>query len=119
MSCDFDPATVYHKATVRAAKNHACCECHGIIARGEHHERVKGLWDDQWTTFRTCPDCVFLRCEVRRDQSMDCGWLHGSMLEVIESYADRTSRDTRAARIVAMFNATAPLRGARRIERVA
>lgn len=58
---DGDAATVYDVARPRAGKDHACCECGGTIARGTRHERVKGMWDNSWSTYRTCAPCAEIR----------------------------------------------------------
>lgn len=44
-------------------KEHKCCECHGIIRRGEKYQRYEGLWDD-WDTYKTCSDCESLRNDI-------------------------------------------------------
>ena len=114
VSCDYDPASVYNASQVRARVEHTCCECHGKIAVGERHELVKGCWDGHWSSFRTCPDCVHLRCEISRTIGGGCGWLHGGMQEQMDdlAYNARVLGDESAARLVAMYNAVQPLRGA-------
>lgn len=66
-SCDYDGPydgpKVYHEAQPIARKEHRCCECGGIIKVGERYERVEGLWDDVWATFKTCLPCVRIRNE--------------------------------------------------------
>lgn len=43
---------------VVARKPHICCECDGEIIVGERHEHLKMLWDDNWTSYRTCAACL-------------------------------------------------------------
>ncbi len=64
---DGSQATVYSRATPRAARDHACTECGKTIPRGTRHEIVKGLWEDSWSTFRTCLPCAEIR------DHFDCG----------------------------------------------
>jgi hypothetical protein len=111
ISCDFDPARVYVKKSVRARKEYRCCECNGVIRVGEGHEVVRGCWDGDWSCFRTCPDCVFLRCELSREYGEGCGWLHGGMLEELGNCVENARFNDGARRFVVMFNATSVLRG--------
>jgi hypothetical protein len=115
ISCDYDAAEVYHVKTVRAAKPHKCCECHGAIRVGEPHELAKGLWSGDWSSFRTCPDCVHLRCQLTQTFGEgDCGWLHEGMREQLESL--QYQEPVKAEQFVAMFNACTTLRGAAPIQ---
>lgn len=56
------------EAVVKARKPYACCECRGIIAIGQQHERVSGKWDGDIRTYRTCLLCREIRrafcCDV-------------------------------------------------------
>lgn len=62
--CDADPPKVWESTRPKAAKDHRCCECGGVIKRGETHEAFRGLWDGGWHTYRTCADCLHIRCET-------------------------------------------------------
>jgi len=37
----------------KARKAHRCCECGGKIAPSDTYEYVKGLWDGDWSEFKT------------------------------------------------------------------
>lgn len=112
IACDYESGSVYSATTVRAAKDHRCCECTGTIRKGERHERVNGCWEGSWSTYRTCPDCVALRCDLLRTYGENgCnGWLHEGMRDFIEGIVD--SRWKGWDRVLAAFNATAVPRGA-------
>lgn len=112
IACDFDPADVYHSKKVRAAKPHKCCECLGEIRKGEEYEQVSILFDHEWSTFKTCPDCLHLRCEITRAYSDDCGWLHGGMQEQLDVMRGWALYDDKARRLLAMYKTYAPLRAA-------
>jgi hypothetical protein len=107
MDCDWDPATVYNAVTRKAAKDHKCDECRGTIRKGENYEYVTGLWDGQWSTFRTCPDCIPIRCEIARLPGSCDGWMHGGMLEEL----DNMNWGGEADRIIAAYNASVAHRG--------
>lgn len=55
---------VYEEYDVTARKTHRCCECDGQILKGETYRMIKGLWDGNWRTYKTCPECHTLRNAV-------------------------------------------------------
>lgn len=57
-SCDDGeaPDLSNHKR-VKAAKDHQCCECGGVIAKGTVHDLYKWLYEGTWDGGRVCPDC--------------------------------------------------------------
>ena len=44
-----------------ARKEHLCGECRLPIEPGETYERVEGVWEGDWQTFKTCATCVEVR----------------------------------------------------------
>jgi hypothetical protein len=63
-------AKVFKKSRVSARKDTTCCECRDPIARGTVHEVIRGLWEQSWSTYRTCLICVEIR------DHFECeGWL--------------------------------------------
>jgi hypothetical protein len=77
--CDWEPSEVYVAKRRKAAKDHRCDECHGTICKGESYEYATGLWEGQWSSFRTCPDCIPIRCEIARLPGGCGGWAHGAI----------------------------------------
>jgi hypothetical protein len=73
---DYDPPTVYVYKTVRARKEYTCDECYEAISPGQQYERVRGMWDGVWETYRTCIPCVGIRGDF-----FSCGFIHGDMRE--------------------------------------
>jgi hypothetical protein len=61
----------YTQANRRARKPHKCCECRGVIARGETYVYFSGVWDCMPATYKTCTDCATLRAEVDAGQPYD------------------------------------------------
>lgn len=55
---DCERPTVQNKSRPRAKKPHVCCECDSRIEPGERHECFSGLWEGEWTTYRTCWACL-------------------------------------------------------------
>ena len=47
-----------------ARKDHKCCECRGVIHKGEHYFYHHGVWDYQGQSFKICLDCEHLRQEI-------------------------------------------------------
>jgi len=43
--------------TVKARKQHECCECMGSIKRGEHYHYTSGVWDGTPYSFKQCLNC--------------------------------------------------------------
>jgi hypothetical protein len=73
---DYDPAEIYWRKIRTARKPKNCEECRREIAPGERYEHVQMRYEDDWSSFATCLDCVSIR------ESFFCdGWLHGSMLD--------------------------------------
>lgn len=77
-SVDYDAAQVYNEKTVKARKEHKCCECGETIQRGESYEYVSGLWDGSWDHYRTCEMCVRIR-----DDLCCGGFIFGELRETI------------------------------------
>ena len=82
-SCEYvsdgDYAKVATSKIVTARKSHTCTECGEEIKAGNKYERVDGLWDDDWETFKTCWICL----KIRNDYL--CSWNFGSVREDIKS----------------------------------
>ena len=47
-----------------ARSTHRCCECGDTIVPGEPYEHVRGCWDAQWRSYKTCTPCTALRHTV-------------------------------------------------------
>lgn len=59
--CDGDPPEFMVTETRRARKPHQCHECRGTITPGESYEHVRGKWEGDVYTFKTCALCLELR----------------------------------------------------------
>lgn len=60
--CDGDGA-VLSQAIRTAAKKHDCTECQRTIEKGEKYEVYNGVFDGDFFTSKTCPDCLSARNE--------------------------------------------------------
>ena len=88
--CDNEPAEFYHQETRKAKKEHKCSECGRAIAAGERYQHVRGKWDGDVCTFRTCPRCLALKDWVAAHVPCFC-WAHGNIIEdAIETARDYT-----------------------------
>lgn len=54
---DGDAPKVFNSEEVKARKAHQCFECKLSIPVGVLHERVTGLWESGWETYRFCLAC--------------------------------------------------------------
>ncbi len=44
--------------------NFKCVECDRPIAKGEKHEHIKGKYEGEWVSWRTCTGCQRLRDDL-------------------------------------------------------
>lgn len=52
----------YTVTNPKARKEHKCCECRGVIQKGERYQNYAGHWNDSgFGEFKTCSDCEQLR----------------------------------------------------------
>lgn len=60
--CDYDSAPSFFSETWHnARKAHTCCECGQAINVGQDYQRVSGVWDGEFMTYKTCERCAGLR----------------------------------------------------------
>jgi hypothetical protein len=95
---DCEMPEAYVGREVVARKPHRCCECRGWILRGERHQVISGIWDGTPARFRTCADCVHIRCSAR-----DADW-YG------ECIAFGDLRDNLSPPLAGAFDAVAAVR---------
>lgn len=74
-----DRAELSVMTTPVARKAHVCTECHEVIPAKSKYERTEGLWDGEWSTFKTCLSCVEIR-----DHFSCGGWVYGLLWSDIE-----------------------------------
>ena len=58
---DCEMATCFTHITPTARFEHRCCECGGIIHRGEKYHRISGIWDNYPSRHKVCVDCEEIR----------------------------------------------------------
>jgi hypothetical protein len=51
----------YGMKTRKARKVHKCCECRGVIKRGESYHYHHGIFDNEPVCYKVCVDCDALR----------------------------------------------------------
>lgn len=78
--CDYEPPEFYHKEVRKANKDHKCSECGLAIYAGESYEHVRGKWDGDIGTHKTCPRCLALKEWVKAHVPCIC-WGHGAIRE--------------------------------------
>ena len=67
----------------KARKEHICGECGETIKKGQKYENFRGLYEDRWSTHKTC-----MRCVALRDKYCPGGWIFGRVLERIGECMD-------------------------------
>lgn len=75
--------------TVKARKNHFCCECGCEIIKGTKYECATGVGEDGWETYKTC-----LICEAIANDFMSCGRVYGDLWETLRYTLDSNDPDT-------------------------
>lgn len=76
--CQDNQPSFFDSRTVTARKSHQCDECLDIIEIGERHEYTKGVWDGEFSTFRTCLKCI----EMTKEINLQC-WCMGSLIDAV------------------------------------
>ena len=80
-SGDYECAAIFEAKVITARKTkrpHVCCECNEVISPGEQYERISGLWEGEWSHFKTC-----MGCRAIRNDLCACGHIYGTLREVI------------------------------------
>lgn len=59
MTCELPQ--FYREKTVQANKKHRCCECNNLIKPGTHYIKITGVWNSEWSTYKTCLRCDHIK----------------------------------------------------------
>lgn len=78
--CDYDLPEFSRMVVRKASKPHVCGECNGKILYGDKYENVAGVWDRQFSRFKTCMGCMNIR-QWAEDNLVCVCWAHGRMIE--------------------------------------
>jgi predicted metal-dependent phosphoesterase TrpH len=81
MCGDAEWPAVFEDRTIKARGTHSCCECGSEISPGEEYQRCKGLWDGEWSTFKTCSVCEEIRKEA--EETLDYKICFGELYDCI------------------------------------
>jgi hypothetical protein len=60
-ACDDDGPSASWVTKPRARKEWCCAECREVILVGAVHEKVAGVWDGTFSSYRTCLSCAEIR----------------------------------------------------------
>lgn len=58
-------ASIENVKVCRAKRDYRCVECSKPIPKGAQYESYGGLWEGEWSTYRTCIPCRDLREAMR------------------------------------------------------
>ena len=117
--CENEYSDVWIEKTVRARKEHICCECGGKIRRGEIHNTAKSLYEGEWSLLRRCPACQAAACDMEELTSAHGGCfcnMWGDMRDRLwEILIDGSAEEIRLMRpIIERYNANMAKRGGNR-----
>ena len=80
----------------KAAKQHRCCECHGVINKGEYYWYHTVFYDGTVSNYKICEACD---CIIHT--FFDNGWYYGMVIEELKEYLhDGWSEDLPSSCIV-------------------
>lgn len=57
VSGDFSMPSAFWDSQVKAKKRHECCECGSTIEPGETYRLVRGIWENEFCTYKQCELC--------------------------------------------------------------
>ena len=73
--------SAYWETYPKARKEHTCCECLSVIAKGEKYQLFEGVWDGEFSRYRTCLICADVRDTVQSEREPDEGIQFGCLWE--------------------------------------
>jgi hypothetical protein len=86
--CDYDLAPSLYNARIHTARKvHRCYECRGHILPGERYEAASGIWDGEFSVYKTCGHCRDIRTWT--GNNIECArrcWTHGDMISEMEEH---------------------------------
>jgi hypothetical protein len=88
--CDYDAPEFFHREIRRARKLHKCGECGGEIKPGEQYEHVRGKWDGDLTTIKTCERCVDIITWTKNNVPCLC-YAYGNAIEDCQEAVNEAS----------------------------
>ena len=76
---------LYSETYHTARKPHVCCECNSTIDKGDEYQKISGLWDGYFSTYKTCAFCADVRREALStlDLNSDEGIPLGNLWECV------------------------------------
>lgn len=95
---DYDRPSLYVSENRKARKEHRCLECFRVIHAGEQYQHVRGVWDGEPGTYKTCAHCLVGQ-KLLQDE---CGgFSHGAIDEDLEEHiSELLPWSMKAARLV-------------------
>ena len=85
--CGYDGETpsIVWDITLKARKEHTCCECLSVISIGETYHLTKGIWGGEFEQFRTCEICHMVKAEAYSSGNLrhDEGIAFGCLWEIV------------------------------------
>lgn len=70
---DGEAPTLYNETKPKARKQHKCCECGATIEPGETYQRIEGMWEGDFRTFKTCSFCDATRDKADKEFRLKYG----------------------------------------------
>ena len=89
------PPDFINKKNPKARKLHHCGECGREISKGEKYFLEFGMWDGEFSQYKTCSDCGAIR------EAFFCdGWYYGRILDDLHEHISETNGEVPESCIV-------------------
>ena len=97
--CEYDyTPSFFREAWHRSKKDHKCCECERQITPGQEYQRVSGVWEGRFLTFKSCERCADLREALAETLCTTFGELKNEYLEYLD-FLPPVERDQTYSRV--------------------
>lgn len=106
--CDLETPEFCEESRPKAAKEHRCCECRGTIYTGEIYHLLKGVWNGEFQTYKTCTDCRDLIDGVTESPDHPVGVMDLAIGEFFHYVFESKNKD-----IISVFMSIRRTRGAK------
>ena len=98
--CDYDSMpSMYSETWHKAKKDHRCCECGKTISVGQQYQRVVGVWDGDFSSYKTCERCAGLRDALAEVSCPTFGGLQDEYWNYLDSCLLSEQRDATYRRV--------------------
>lgn len=98
--CDWDSTpSVHRKAWHKAKKEYKCCECGQAINAGQDYQKAVGVWEGNFSTYKSCERCADLREALSEISCPTYKGLKEEYFNYLDSWLNPEQRDHTYTRV--------------------